>query len=70
MIKYARIIGSEVIDIHDDIFRVQEEFRWLCQLVRGQTLALELSKKLRTNPENIRTDLQHSNTARENPIRN
>jgi hypothetical protein len=54
MIKYARIIVSEVIDIHDDIFRVQEEFRWLCQLVRGQTLALELSKKPRTNPENIR----------------
>jgi hypothetical protein len=54
--KYARIIGSEVIDLHEDLFQVPEEFRWLCQLIWGQTLALELSKKLGTNPDSVRTD--------------
>ena len=54
--KYARIIGSEVIDVHEDLFQVPEEFSWLCQLIWGQTLALELSKKLGTNPDSVRTD--------------
>jgi fructoselysine-6-P-deglycase FrlB-like protein len=68
LIKYARTIGSEVIDIHDDLFTVPREFRWLSQLVWGQTLALELSKKLGTNPDSVRTDLQPYDKARKNLI--
>jgi glucosamine--fructose-6-phosphate aminotransferase (isomerizing) len=66
LIKYARTIGSEVIDIYGDLFRVPEEFRWLCQLVLGQTLALELSKKLGTNPDTVRADHYPYDKAKEN----
>lgn len=66
LMKYARTIGSEVIDIHDDLFRVPHEFRWLCQLVWGQIFALELSKKLGTNPDIVRADQYPYNRAREN----
>lgn len=53
MIKYAKTVGSEVIDIHDGLSPVPTEFAWLCQLVWGQTLALELSKKLKINPDSV-----------------
>jgi fructoselysine-6-P-deglycase FrlB-like protein len=66
LLKYARTIGSQVIDIYDDLFRVPEEFRWLCQLVLGQTLALELSKKLGTNPDTVRADQYPYDKAKEN----
>lgn len=56
LIKYANTIGSEVIDIYDRLFEVPEEFTWLCQLVWGQLLALELAKRLGTNPDTVRKD--------------
>jgi fructoselysine-6-P-deglycase FrlB-like protein len=68
LMKYARTIDSDIIDVHENLFRVPEEFRWLCQLVWGQTLALELSKKLGTNPDTVRADLYPYDKARENLI--
>jgi glucosamine--fructose-6-phosphate aminotransferase (isomerizing) len=58
LIKYANIIGSEVLDIHDDLFDLPKEFRWFAQLLWGQQLASELSKVLKTNPDTARAD-QH-----------
>src|SRR5262245_6296036 len=54
LMNYTRTIGSEVIDIHDNLFRVPDEFKWLCQLVWGQFFALEMSKKLGINPDTVR----------------
>ncbi|MPZ07711.1 MAG: hypothetical protein GEU26_15075 [Nitrososphaeraceae archaeon] len=68
MIKYAKTVGSEVIDIHDGLSPVPTEFAWLCQLVWGQTLALELSKKLKINPDSVRGDEFPYDKARENLI--
>jgi len=33
-----------------------KEFSWLVQLVWGQQMALELAKKLGTNPDTVRKD--------------
>lgn len=33
-----------------------KEFNWLAQLIWGQQLALELAKKLNTNPDTVRKD--------------
>jgi fructoselysine-6-P-deglycase FrlB-like protein len=68
LLKYVRTIGSQVIDIHENLLRVPEEFRWLCQLVWGQILALELSKKLGTNPDSVRADEYPYGEARENLV--
>jgi fructoselysine-6-P-deglycase FrlB-like protein len=57
LINYAKIVGSEVISIHEEKFvGVPQEFRWLAQLLWGQQLALELSKELKTNPDTVRAD--------------
>jgi fructoselysine-6-P-deglycase FrlB-like protein len=59
LIKYANAVGAEIIEISDDrhIFSTSSmEFNWLAQLVWGQQLALELAKKLNTNPDTIRKD--------------
>ena len=45
--KYAKTVGSEIIDIHDGLFRVPTEFTWLCQLVWGQLFALGLVRLLK-----------------------
>jgi glucosamine 6-phosphate synthetase-like amidotransferase/phosphosugar isomerase protein len=67
LIKYARTEGSEVIDIlGGSLLKVPEEFKWLYQLVWGQLLALELSKKLKINPDSIRGDEHPYDNAREN----
>jgi fructoselysine-6-P-deglycase FrlB-like protein len=68
LIKYAKTVGSEIIDIHDGLFRVPTEFTWLCQLVWGQLFALELSKVLKINPDSIRGDEFPYDKARENLI--
>ncbi|PWU82632.1 MAG: hypothetical protein DLM72_00720 [Candidatus Nitrosopolaris wilkensis] len=57
MVKYAETIGTEVIDINENTFNgVSNEFTWLAQLLYGQQLALELSKRLGTNPDTVRSD--------------
>lgn len=57
VIRYAEAVGSEVINIDERSFKTAEkEFAWLAQLVWGQQLALELSKKLNTNPDTVRGD--------------
>lgn len=58
LIDYARIIDCEILDTNEEIFGLPKEFGWLAQLVWGQQLALELSKKLKTNPDTARSD-QH-----------
>ena len=63
LIKYA-----EVNDIRDGLFRVPTEFTWLRQLLWGQLFALELSKKLKINPDIIRGDEFPYDKARENLI--
>ena len=68
LIKYAKTVGSEIIDIHDGLFRVPTEFTWLCQLVWGQLFALELSKELKINPDSIRRDEFPYDKGRENLI--
>jgi hypothetical protein len=51
LIKYAHTIGTQVIEINENVFNdVSKEFTWLAQILRGQQLALELSKRLVTNP--------------------
>jgi hypothetical protein len=65
LIKYARTVGSEAIDIHDGLFDVTIEFTWLCQLLWGQSLALELSKKLKTDPDSVRGDQYPYNKAKD-----
>ena len=66
LMNYARTIGSEVIDVHDNLFRVPDEFKWLCQLVWGQSFALELSKKLGINPDTVRINQYPYEKAEEN----
>jgi fructoselysine-6-P-deglycase FrlB-like protein len=38
--NYAKTIGCEVLDIHEDLFGLPKEFGWLGQLLWGQLLAL------------------------------
>jgi hypothetical protein len=56
----------DIHDIHDSLFRVPTEFRWLCQLAWGQLFALEPSKELKINPDSIRRDEFPYDKAREN----
>jgi fructoselysine-6-P-deglycase FrlB-like protein len=57
LIKYAETIGTEVIEINENKFNdISKEFTWLAQLLYGQQLALELSKRLGTNPDTVRSD--------------
>jgi len=57
LIKYAETIGTEVIEINENTFNgISREFTWLAQLLYGQQLALELSKRLGTNPDTVRSD--------------
>lgn len=57
LIKYAGTIGTQVIEINEDTFDgISREFTWLAQLLYGQQLALELSKRLGTNPDTVRSD--------------
>jgi len=66
LMNYARTIGSEVIDVHDNLFRVPDKFNWLCQLVWGQFFALELSRKLGINPDTVRINQYPYQKAEEN----
>jgi hypothetical protein len=48
-----------LIEINDEwqqSFTPSSEFSWLAQLVGGQQLALELAKKVGTNPDTVRKD--------------
>jgi fructoselysine-6-P-deglycase FrlB-like protein len=56
LIKYAKAVGSQVINIDEERFSIPKEFRWLGQLVWGQELALALTKQLKTNPNIARED--------------
>ncbi|MGH9983262.1 MAG: SIS domain-containing protein [Nitrososphaeraceae archaeon] len=61
LIKYANIVGAELIELNDEkqqqsFTPLSYEFNWLAQLVWGQQLALELAKKLGTNPDTVRKD--------------
>ena len=59
LLIYAKVIGTEVIEINEDTSgfnRIPKEFVWLAQLLYGQYLALELSRQLRTNPDSVRAD--------------
>jgi fructoselysine-6-P-deglycase FrlB-like protein len=66
LMNYATTIGSDVIDVNNNLFRVPDEFKWLCQLVWGQIFALELSKKLGTNPDTVRKNQYPYQKAEEN----
>lgn len=57
LIKYAESIGSEVLNIDENLFgNLPKQYGWLAQLLYGQQLALELSKYLGTNPDTVRAD--------------
>jgi glucosamine--fructose-6-phosphate aminotransferase (isomerizing) len=59
LLNYAKAIGSEVIEINEytsGINDIPKEFSWLIQLLYGQYLALELSRKLGTDPDTVRAD--------------
>ena len=59
LLDYAEVIGSEVIEINEytlGINDIPREFAWLAQLLYGQYLALELSRKLGTDPDTVRAD--------------
>jgi len=60
LIKYANAVGAELIEINDEkqqsFASLSHEFNWFAQLVWGQQLALELAKKLGTNPDTVRKD--------------
>jgi fructoselysine-6-P-deglycase FrlB-like protein len=59
IIKYASTVGAELIEINDEqqsFTSASKEFSWLAQLVWGQQLALELAKKLGTNPDTVSKD--------------
>jgi fructoselysine-6-P-deglycase FrlB-like protein len=64
LINYAKTIGCEILDIHEDLFGLPKEFGWLGQLLWGQQLALEISKTLKTNPDTTRTDQHVYNEAK------
>jgi len=66
LMNYATTIGSEVIDVHNNLFQVPDEFKWLCQLVWGQIFALELSKELAINPDTVRINQYPYQKAGEN----
>jgi glucosamine 6-phosphate synthetase-like amidotransferase/phosphosugar isomerase protein len=40
LINYAKTIGCDILDMHDNLFDLQKEFSWLAQLLWGQQLAL------------------------------
>jgi fructoselysine-6-P-deglycase FrlB-like protein len=60
LMKYANAVGAESIEINDEWQQSttpsNKEFSWLVQLVWGQQMALELAKKLGTNPDTVRKD--------------
>ena len=60
LIKYANAVGAELIEINDEkqqsFASLSHEFNWFAQLVWGKQLALELAKKLGTNPDTVRKD--------------
>jgi glutamine---fructose-6-phosphate transaminase (isomerizing) len=61
LIKYANAVGAELIEVNDEMQQhsfpsISYEFSWFTQLVWGQQLALELAKKLGTNPDTVRKD--------------
>ena len=56
LISYAKTIGFDILDTHDNQFDIQKEFSWFAQLLWGQQLALELSRVLKTNPDTTRAD--------------
>jgi len=57
LIQYAQTVGTDVIEINENTFNgFSKEFTWLAQLLYGQQLALELSKRLGTNPDTVRSD--------------
>lgn len=60
LLKYANAVGAELIEINDEWQQPttpeNKEFSWLVQLVWGQQVALELAKKLSTNPDTVRKD--------------
>jgi fructoselysine-6-P-deglycase FrlB-like protein len=67
LLNYAEAIGSEVIEINEDtsgFYDIPQEFVWLAQLLYGQYMALELSRRLGTNPDNVRADQSPYNKAR------
>ena len=68
LINYAKTIGCEVLDIHEDLFDLPIEFRWLAQLLWGQQLALEASRALKTNPDSARADQHLYNEAKKSLI--
>jgi glucosamine--fructose-6-phosphate aminotransferase (isomerizing) len=61
---YAKTIGCEVLDIHEDLFGLPKEFGWLGQLLWGQLFALEISRTLKINPDTTRADQHVYNEAR------
>jgi glucosamine--fructose-6-phosphate aminotransferase (isomerizing) len=64
LINYAKTIGCEILDIHENLFDFQKEFSWLAQLLWGQHLALEISRVLKTNPDTTRGDQHLYNEAK------
>jgi glutamine---fructose-6-phosphate transaminase (isomerizing) len=66
LIKYVQVIGSEVINVDERLFssNLPIEFVWLSQLIWGQQLALELAKKLNTNPDTVRGEQSPYSEAR------
>jgi hypothetical protein len=62
LLKYANVVDTELIEINGDwqqqhsFTSSNKEFNWLAQLIWGQQLALELAKKLGTNPDTVRKD--------------
>ena len=59
LIKYTNAIGAELMEINDEqqsFASLSYEFNWLAQLVWGQQLALELAKRVGTNPDTVRKD--------------
>jgi fructoselysine-6-P-deglycase FrlB-like protein len=68
LLKYAEAIGSEVIEINEDTSGfddIPQDFVWLAQLLYGQYMALELSRRLGTNPDTVRADQSPYNEARD-----
>jgi hypothetical protein len=57
IVNYVLSQKTEVIEINENTFYgISKEFTWLAQLLYGQQLALELSKRLGTNPDTVRSD--------------
>jgi hypothetical protein len=64
LIHYAKTVGCQVLDIHEDLFGLPKEFSWLGQLLWGQLLAFEISRTLKINPDTARADQHVYNEAR------